>query len=90
MFALAHHQTGGSLASGRIEDLFEQVDLAYYGLIDADQDIKRRDSLRCFALVLRMGECIMIEVVMVISAIMAAVSVGSIVLTLFLVAIDKI
>lgn len=32
----------------------------------------------------------MIEVVMVISAIMAAVSVGSIVLTLFLVAIDKI
>lgn len=32
----------------------------------------------------------MIEVVMVVSAIMAALSVGSIVVTLFLVAIDKI
>jgi hypothetical protein len=90
VFALAHHEAVDSLATGRVEDLFQQLVSAYYGLIDVDQHIKGRDSLRCFALILKMGKCIMIEVVMVVSTIMAAVSVGSIVVTLFLVAIDKI
>jgi hypothetical protein len=90
VYALAHHEAEDSLATGRVEDLFQQLVSAYYGLIDVDQHIKGRDSLRCFALILKMGKCIMIEVVMVVSTIMAAVSVGSIVVTLFLVAIDKI
>jgi len=90
VFALAHHEAVDSLATGRVEYLFQQLVRAYYDRIDVDQHIRGRDSLRCFALILKVGKCIMIEVVMVVSTIMAALSVGSIVVTLFLVAIDKI
>ena len=38
----------------------------------------------------KMGKCMMMEIVIVISAVVAAISVGGIVLTLFLIAIGKI
>ncbi len=71
-------------------ELFQKLVPASYSHIDVDQHIKGRDSLRCPALIRRMGKCIMMDIVMVVSAVMAAASVGSIVVTLFLVAIDKI
>ena len=71
-------------------ELFQKLVPASYSHIDVDQHIKGRDSLGCLALIRRMGKCIMMDIVMIVSAVMAAVSVGSIVVTLFLVAIDKI
>ena len=55
-----------------------------------DQQIKGEDSLGCFALIRKIGECIMMEIVIVVSAVMAALSVGSIAVTLFLISIEKI
>jgi hypothetical protein len=62
----------------------------YPGLIDLDQSIKGRDSLLCFAHIRKVGKLIMMDIVIIVSALMAAASVGSIALILFLIAIGKI
>jgi hypothetical protein len=59
-------------------------------LIDVDQYIKGRDSLGYFALNRKIERCVMMETVFFVSVVMAALSVGSISLTLFLIAIGKI
>jgi len=63
---------------------------AIYSEFDVDQTVESKGSLCFFPLFCKMGKCIMIEFVTTISALVAAVSVGGIVVTLFLVAIDKI
>jgi len=63
---------------------------AIYSEFDVDQTAESKGSLCFFPLFYKMGKCIMIEFVTTISAMVAAVSVGGIVVTLFLVAIDKI
>ena len=63
---------------------------AIYSEFDVDQTVESKGSLCFFPLFCKMGNCIMIEFVTTISALVAAVSVGGIVVTLFLVAIDKI
>ena len=70
--------------------LCQQLFLVYYSEVDLDQRLKSTDSLCCFALFHKMGKCIMIEIVTFISALVAAISVGGIILTLFLIAIGKI
>jgi len=63
---------------------------AIYSEFDVDQSVESKGSLCFFPHFCKMGKCIMIEFVTTISALVAAVSVGGIVVTLFLVAIDKI
>ncbi len=63
---------------------------AIYSEFDVDQTVESKGSLCFFPLFCKMGKCIMIEFVTTISALVAAVSVGGIVVALFLVAIGKI
>ena len=63
---------------------------AIYSEFDVDQTVESKCSLCFFPLFYKMGKCIMIEFVTTISALVAAVSVGGIVVTLFLVAIGKV
>ena len=63
---------------------------AIYSEFDVDQTVESKGSLCFFPLFCKMGKCIMIEFVTTISALVAAVSVGGIVVTLFLIAIGKI
>ena len=70
--------------------LFQQLVSAYQSRIDVDQQIKGEDSLGCIVLIRKIGECVMMEIVIIVSAVMAALSVGSIAMTLLLISIEKI
>ena len=63
---------------------------AIYSDFDVDQTVDSKGSLCFLPLFRKMGRCIMIESVTTISALVAAVSVGGIVVTMFLIAIGKI
>jgi hypothetical protein len=59
---------------------------SYYSLLDVDQHIPDRGLVACCGFILTLGECTMMDLVLLASAVMAAVSVGGIALTLFLIA----
>jgi hypothetical protein len=60
---------------------------AFDSEFDLDQHIESNDSLSCFALFRKMGKCNMMEFITYASALVAAASVGGIVITLFMIAI---
>jgi len=73
-----------------IAGLLQQSFRAFYGEFDMDQTAENKRSLCFFPRFFKKGKRIMIDIVTTISEFVAALSIGGIVVTLFLIAIGKI
>lgn len=76
----------GDLIAGLCRQLVAAISIDF----DVDQNVEGDGFLCSFPQFFKMGKSIMIEFVTTISALVAAVSVGGIVVTMFLISIGKI